>query len=107
MPIGKKWSRLEKATKSAPTDNGVYEFGISGRGEPEIIYIGKGEGDRGVRARVIAHINGSKAGNSCIDRMLAKHKSRIVVRWEECSFWNSASEKEKNHFIACHFPRNF
>jgi hypothetical protein len=103
MPINKKWSSIERAREDAPTGSGIYEFGLIGPEETEIIYIGRGEGDRGIRARVIAHINGSEAGNKSISSLIRRHgSSRIVVRWEECGPLGSAVEMEQDHCGAFH-----
>lgn len=98
MPIEKKWSTLIKAEKDAPTDEGIYEFGLSTEDGNEVIYIGKGESDQGIRGRIMAHIGGSSDGNKCVYNMIRRHGKNILVRWKECGFWGSASGKEKDHF---------
>jgi len=78
------WFDIETALEAATAETGVYYFGWE-RPDGTIltIYIGRGFGARGIRKRVLDHINGTSAGSSCLNQVVAHGGDRVLVRWEE------------------------
>ena len=82
MPIDVKWKNLGAARVAVPEDTGIYEFGIKGDdGKILEVYIGSAGGERGIRGRVIAHINCSKSGNADLAKII-KGGADVYCRWE-------------------------
>lgn len=86
MPIGKRTTRLDVALDDAPPDPGIYEFTERRGNDFEVIYIGCAAGQGGIRSRVLAHINGTSAGNPRVHARIRRPGSTVAVRWEKAGW---------------------